>query len=346
MKYLIMTILMLSVFSCNQSETTKNQSIFDMDKVKKGDVIIEVNGLQIRQGFIDLLSELNPRLKTQLNNPLTRKKILDSLVDQELLYQAAVSKNLHTEEDVLVKALLNRHVIISNALVESELDSAMKLAYEEKKTEQFTKMKVGIIAALFNPEAKSQQDKQQPTDEQKTAAQAKIKAIKARLDKGDDFAQVAKEDSDDKKTKKKGGDAGEISKNDRRFARLGYKDLTIAAFNLKNGEYSAPIELKTGMFIIKALSDTSTVSFEEAQRPLRFELQNKTKEDLIEQLRSTAKIKFLGKPVDATGKKETKPKATTTTTNSKTSKKTFVPNKTKKPNINFTLPKKTDSNKN
>ncbi|MBF0103877.1 MAG: peptidylprolyl isomerase [Deltaproteobacteria bacterium] len=288
MKKLTLLCLVLTVLSCSNQT---HDSIFAIDKVKSGPLVVSVDGTEIHQGFLDLLGELNPRLSAQLSNPLTRKKILSSLVDQQLLYDEALKRNISNQQDVIVKSLLNKHVIISNALIETELEKAMEKSYNEKKAEQFTKLKVALIAALFDPSETAKPDATF-TEAQKKNALDKINKIKSRLDKGDDFATVAKEDSDDNKTRGKGGDAGQIAKNDRRFARLGYEKLTEAAFKLKKDQHSDPIETNTGLFIIKAISDPEIVPLEEAKRALRFELQNKIKDDLVSSLRKKAKIQY------------------------------------------------------
>lgn len=289
MKKIFITFSLLAVIlSCSQG----SQDIYKLAAVTDGPVIVEVNGTKIHQGLLDILGKMNPRIKSQLDNPLSRKKILNSLIDQQLLYQAALKKGLDKSEDVLVKTLLNKHVIISNALIDQELEKAMKKAYEEKKADQFTKLKVSIMSAAFTPDPKKGQTKEKPTAEQKKAALAKIQKMKGLLDKGDSFEKVAKENSDDKMTNKKGGDAGQISKDDRRFARLGLTKLVDAAFKLKKDQFSDPIETKNGYYLIKVTSDPIVVSFDDAQRVLRFELQNKIKKQMLDALRKDAKIEY------------------------------------------------------
>ena len=194
----------------------------------------------------------------------------------------------------MVKSLLNKHVIISNALLEKEVEKSMQSTYEERKEDQFTKKKVSLIASYFVPE-ESRKDKKkdvQPTEKDIKAALDRITKIKAELDKGGDFEKIAKEKSDDKMTAKKGGAAGKISKDDKRFIRLGLQELIDATFKMNKDEISAPIKLANGYYIIKVTSDPFTVPFEDAKRVLGFELQNKVKEDLINKLKANANIEY------------------------------------------------------
>jgi parvulin-like peptidyl-prolyl isomerase len=290
-------MLLGTLIACSSSSSSSlGGDIFNSAKAREGNVVVTVNGTEIHEGLLKLLGELNPRLESQLANPMTRKKILSSLVDQQLLYQEALKRSLDKDENVLLKSLLNRHVIISNALLEKQLDTAMKKEYDAKKDEQFTKVSLAQIAVNFLPEpaAKENKDKDKKTEataEQKKAALAKIKAIKARLDK-EDFAKVAQDVSDDATSKKKGGSLGEISKDDKRIARLGLKNLIPPAFTLKKDQVSDPIETEKGYSLIKVTSDPTVTAFEDAKKVLGFQLQSTVKTDLISELKKSAKIEY------------------------------------------------------
>lgn len=83
--------------------------------------------------------------------------------------------------------------------------------------------------------------------EDKVAAKATIEAIKARLDAGEDFAEVAKTDSQDTFSGENGGDL-EWIKQDGAMA----KEFEAAAFALANiGDVSSIVETEFGFHIIK-----------------------------------------------------------------------------------------------
>lgn len=277
----------LFVISCS-SQTTDN--VFNLGKVQDGPVIVTVNDLEIHQGLLDVLGELNPRIQSQLMNPLTRKKIIDSLVDQQLLYQEAIKQGIDKSDDVTIKSLLNRHVIISNTLVENALEDEMKKTYTEKKNDEFTTVDISIIGINFDNTSKSNI---KTTDQQKKDALEKIKKIKSRLDKGEDFATLAKELSDDKVSAKKGGQAGQISKKDQRMQRRGLENIIEPAFQLKKDGVSEPIETAKGYYLVKVTSDQNVIPFEDAKRTMGFELQGQVKKDLIDRLKKTAKISYV-----------------------------------------------------
>lgn len=280
--------LMMTLTACSGSQ---DAGIFSLNEANSGKTVVTVNGVDIHEGLLELLSTLSPRLKAQLDNPITRKKVLASLVDQELLFQEAVKRGLDKDKDVRIKKLLNEHTIISNMLLEKELDDAMKKAYEERKESQFTQVSISQIAVNFLPEEQTKKGAK-PTDADKAAALAKAQAAKARLDKGDDFAVVAKEVSDDKRTSTKGGVAGQVAKDDKRYARLQLQSVAEQAFKLKKDQTSGPIETPTGYYIIKVTSDPTVTGFEDAKRVLGFELQATVKDKLMADLKKDSKIVY------------------------------------------------------
>lgn len=96
------------------------------------------------------------------------------------------------------------------------------------------------------------------------AALAKINQIQDRLAKGEDFAKVAKETSDDPVSAQNGGDLGFITKGamEQNFAD--------AAFALKQGELSKPVKTSFGYHLIKVteLSPAKVKPFEEVKDEL------------------------------------------------------------------------------
>lgn len=84
------------------------------------------------------------------------------------------------------------------------------------------------------------------------ATQAEAQKAKDRIDKGEDFAKVAKEVSTDTGTKDNGGDLGEVEE-----ANTGYDaNFAKAGLALKVGEVSGPVQSQYGWHIIKCISKT------------------------------------------------------------------------------------------
>jgi foldase protein PrsA len=98
-------------------------------------------------------------------------------------------------------------------------------------------------------------------DDEKTANE-----IKAKLDKGEDFAKLAKEYSKDPGSAEKGGDLGWFGSGEM------VKEFEDAAYALKVGEISKPVKSEYGYHIIKVTDKEEKKSFEEMKEEIEFEL--------------------------------------------------------------------------
>jgi|GEM_PF-285971 len=82
-------------------------------------------------------------------------------------------------------------------------------------------------------------------DPKKTGHEARIRALRDRILAGESFEELAREHSDDPRSKKKGGDLGYFTK-----ARIP-KDFADAVFALEVGELSEPFQTKIGWHLAK-----------------------------------------------------------------------------------------------
>jgi len=274
-----------------------------------GKTLVEVNGKKINEGDLDFLSQINPRLKMQLATPFGKKQILDNLVDQELLYQAALKKGLQRDPLVKAKIDLYKKVVIAQSMIENELKASAKDYYEKNKPE-FEKLQLSDILIKFAaaPEKDTKDKKAPPKETASRTKEAALKLageVKARLDKGADFAEVAKEMSEDAVTKNSGGDLGRVAKNDPRIERRGYGPLLEKAFTLQVGETAGPIETSDGYHIIAVTKGVEVEPFESAEQSILFKIQGEQRNKMMTELKEKAKIVY---PEEEKAKKEAKPK--------------------------------------
>jgi peptidyl-prolyl cis-trans isomerase D len=106
---------------------------------------------------------------------------------------------------------------------------------------------------------------------EESAAKAKLEALAARIAKGEDFAKVASEASEDENTRKRGGDLGTISEG------LVEKPFADAAFALAAGAVSAPVRTGQGWSLIKVeqVFPATKIPLEQARLDLARELVTK-----------------------------------------------------------------------
>jgi parvulin-like peptidyl-prolyl isomerase len=141
-------------------------------------------------------------------------------------------------------------------------------------------------------------EKEEPGKE--AEAKKKIEKALSRLNKGEDFATVAKELSEDATTAPKGGDLG--------FFRAGVMVPAFekAAFALKENEYTKQaVRTPFGLHIIKSFEKKAerVKPIDEVREKIATSLKNraifKARRELIRSLRDAAKIeKFIGNPVE------------------------------------------------
>lgn len=298
MKSLLTLLFVFLLSSCSNAKplpTPIDPTEDPLQKLNTGKEVLRVNDQILNEGYLDLIAKMNPRVEAQLANPRGKKQVLESIIDQEVLYQESLKHGLHLNPDVLAKAALFKKVIIAQAFVEQEVKKEAKKYYDQNKNKEFKKVHVSHIQIDFiknlTEEQKKSKTKLAPTQQEKNNTLTKVKQIKARLVAGEDFKKVAEEVSNDEGTKKSGGDLGEISIDDKRLAKRGMTKIAEVAFKLKKGKISDPIETKKGYHLIMVTTEPEIVPFEKAEKMIQFQIQKQVKEDLIAKLKKEAKIK-------------------------------------------------------
>lgn len=117
-------------------------------------------------------------------------------------------------------------------------------------------------------------------------ARAKIEEVAAKLKQGEDFAELAKEYSDDTGTKERGGDLGFFER------RMMVQPFDEAAFNLEVGEISDIVETQFGYHIIKLLGKGELQSFEQEKDNLKTILKRLRYQDIYNDYVNQLKIEF------------------------------------------------------
>lgn len=289
------------------------------------DKVASVNGADISRTDLDRELKLwTDRMASQGRQvppaqvPVVRNQILDSLINQELLYQSsqknkikvdqktiderydAIKKRFKTEEEfkeaiakmdvteATIRAQLEKGLAIDE-LLKTKVVKDIKVTEEESQKyydenqDQFKEaeqVKASHILIKVEPNA---------DDAKKTEARKKIESVQGQLKKGDDFATVAKERSEGP-SKSRGGDLGYFKRGQM------VKPFEDAAFSMKVGQVSGVVETQFGYHIIK-VSDkkpASTATYPEVKDQLQEQLkQQKTRQavgEYVDDLKKEAKI--------------------------------------------------------
>ncbi len=268
---------------------------------KSGEGLVRVGRSTITDQDLDTLGRVNQRLKPRLATPQGRQKVLENYIEQEILYQEAVNRGLNRSKDLKEKIALYEKIFVAQALLDQELEKKAKDYYDANKNE-FERVKIAHIlikaantdAAKPDPKKPGAPAKPAPTVKRSEAEALKLAtAARDRIAKGEDFGKVAKEVSEDDRTKATMGDLGYVSLKDKRLERWGWTPLAEKTIALKAGELSEPIQTKDGFHIVKVIEEKKAQSYEEAESGIKFRLQVDLRTQLLEELKKKYKVEHL-----------------------------------------------------
>lgn len=196
------------------------------------------------------------------------------LLTQQGLTEAKLSKEIKVQ--LTAEALFNK--ITGDVTVD---EKAVKTEFDQDP-EKYQQLKVAHILVAANASA---------NEEQVEAARTKAKELIAKLDAGEDFAALAKDNSDDTQTGANGGVLDYyFSREDTTFV----KEFVDGSFKVGAvGQYSKePVRSDFGFHIIKVLDKKETYEElkEKLQEQMLSEAKNKTFNDIFKQAKESAKI--------------------------------------------------------
>lgn len=236
------------------------------------EAVATVNGKQIKQSVYDLIVK-DITASGQKVDANTKNAIINELVGSELVYQEAQRLGLDKQPDYLVREELARRKLLTSTFLQDYVkknpvsDADTKAAYEQYK--------------------KAYGEKEYSARHILVKTEAEAKDIIAQLNKGGDFAKIAKEKSLDPGSKDKGGDLGWFS------PATMVKPFSDVTANLQKGAISAsPVQTQFGWHVIK-LIDTrpaQPLAYDKVKDGLQKNLQQHNLEKMMADLRSKAKI--------------------------------------------------------
>ena len=220
-KYVIFLFLLLPLFACAKKQEGKSIATIDGEKITL-------------QEFNAELDKIPMNMKMLVASQRGKKDFLDRLIVKRLLLKEAKKENVDKDkafqdrladikDQLTIESLLKKKVNTEARFTDDELEKFYEAHKEEFKRGK--EIQTRQIVVKTEPEAKE---------------------IKARIAKGEDFADLAKRFSIDPSAKTTGGDIG--------FHPRGtlIPEYEAAAFNLtKIGQVSQPVKTQLGFHIIK-----------------------------------------------------------------------------------------------
>lgn len=234
-------------------------------------VVATVNGQSIHRSDVADFQKMLPPQYQRMPLEMLYPALIDKLIEMKLVAQAGEKANLASDKEVKARVAQIQERVIEEVylqrLIEKQVtDAALHKRYDEFVKKTPARQEISARHILVQTEAEA-------------------KEIRAQLEKGADFATLAREKSLDPSAKAQGGSLGFFTRDEM------VPEFSDVAFKLKDGEISQPVKTQYGWHIIKVEAHrTSTPSFQDMHDKLQFDMSNEIRGEVVEKLRKTAKV--------------------------------------------------------
>ncbi len=207
----------------------------------KDPLVAKVNGVEVHQSDLAVAEEEAGQIPPM--SPEAKQDYLVQFVaDMILVSKAAEDKKFGEGAEFKRKLEFSRKKLLMEGLLQSVgkqalTDEAMHKVYDDAVKQIGEEKEVHARHILFRVAAGDEKASKE--------AEEKLKAVIARLKKGEDFAKVAAEVTEDPSGKANGGDLGYFSKDQM------VPEFSEAAFKLEHGQISEPVKTQFGWHVIK-----------------------------------------------------------------------------------------------
>jgi peptidyl-prolyl cis-trans isomerase C len=240
-------------------------------------VVAKVDGTEVHASDVAIADEDVGQNMNQMPPEARREYLATYLTDMMLVAKAAEAQHLADGKDFKQRMAYFRNKALMELMLQSQAkaaisDTALHQLYDEATKQMAGQKEVRARHILVNSEDEA-------------------KAVLAELQKGADFAELAKQKSSDPGAAE-GGDLGYFPKE------AMVPEFAEAAFNLQKGQLSEPVRTRFGWHIIKVedIRDREVPAFDKVRDQLETHLVRKAQADMITKLRGDAKIERPGQP--------------------------------------------------
>ncbi len=280
-------IVVAALSACNNKDAAeKTSAVTEQPAV----VVATVNGTSISKELFEVYSKQRSAVRPNANTPADQKAAIEDLINRELIYQDALKRGLDKDASVTADFENLKRNILANLAVRKQLEANAPTEEAMQKEYQTTIGKMGA--------------KEYKARHILVKTQQEAKDIIAQLDKGADFATLAKEKSLDGSASN-GGDLGWF---DQSAMVKPFFDGTAA---LKKGKYTkTAVQSEFGWHII-LLDDTRDFTppkFEDVKDRIRGTMVTNQVKEYLAQLKSQAKIDIKDTATTGTGEANPQPK--------------------------------------
>lgn len=212
------------------------------------------------------------------------QKSLAQYLQREAMANAIKDSGLLNTEDLAVELReFEKQMLISRYFEKFLKDKVSKDSvrnYYTAHQNEFEAQKIEVAHILFRAN-------KQMSEAERKAILTSAHEVHSKLQRGDDFAELASLYSDDKVSGKKGGALGWIKQG------AVDKDFSAQVFSMPVGQVSEPFPSSFGFHIAKVISEAQTVKrpLESVSGDIRYRLKNQAKQNEIKKLIESVKVK-------------------------------------------------------
>ena len=269
------------------------------EKGKEGEILAKVGGTTIAESDMQSrLADMPPYMKQQLSTPDGRKRLLDGLIEEELMYKDAMAMGLDKSDEY------------TGDLARAKRDILLRLYYQNVMEAKATPTDKEI-EEYYNAHGEEFSIPENLTVRH-ILVKTRDEALRAKreLDKGARFDGVAAKYSLDASSKANGGLIGGPVQRAGNIKGLGpLPEFNQAAFALKEGEISQPVQSSKGYHIIKVEKYTpaTSKSLAEAKVDISSKMASSRRKTVREEAMNQLKAKYKVVYMTETGAKAETP---------------------------------------
>ncbi|GAB4361274.1 MAG: peptidylprolyl isomerase [Methylohalobius crimeensis] len=274
-KTFTLTVLSCAILAgCNAGGNKASEGL-SLAPVDEKEAVAIVNGQPISRKALEYVKNEITRNNPRAGADLPEDKLVEELVDRELLKQEALQKQLPRQPEVAERIRYTQRAVLSQANVEDYLNNHP--ITEEQLQAEYDR----LVGAMKKSEYQARHVLVKTED----AAKKIIERLKA----GEDFAKLAEENSIGPSAKK-GGDLGWF------VPERMVEPFSEAVIALENGKYTEePVQTQFGWHVIlrEDSREKTPPPFEQVKPQIEMMLKRQMIQEHVDELKQKAEIKLL-----------------------------------------------------
>jgi len=226
-------------------------------------VILSAGDIAVKRSEFEAAVQSLPQQYQQYALGPGKRQFAEDFLRMKLLSVAGAKAGLDNDAEVVAQLKVMRENLLASAQLKkiqesiTVSDADLQKAYEAKKGE-FEKAKARHILVAFKGSPAAQPGKPELTEEQ---AKKKAEELRAKVEGGASFEELAKTESDDTGSGAQGGDLGEFARGQM------VPEFEEAAFSTPVGKLSPVIRTQYGFHFLK-VDARGTAAFDEVKEGL------------------------------------------------------------------------------